>query len=156
MLFDQRADRLQQSGLSIRNKNNKMRIPDRYRDPAHGLTSDGYLFFLSDSDLSHIHRYAFDFSAADLQIKRFNAGERFDQQMRFVGISLVVYEFSHAADPVAAHFRFAAVGVEDTHFEIRLIRGRNIDHPVGSGAEMAIRQLLRNGGDILRDVTVYV
>ena len=71
--------------------------------------------------------------------------------MCFVCIAFVVDIFPYAPYPVAAHFRFTAVRVEDAHPEIGGVGGRNIDHAVRSCAEMAIGQFGANLFNSVRD-----
>ena len=44
----------------------------------------------------------------------------------------------HAAHAVAAHFGFAAVGIEHAHPHVRTLGGQDEDQPVGPDAEVAV------------------
>ena len=50
--------------------------------------------------------------------------------------AVVIQILADAADAVAAHLTLRAVGVEDAHLRVRLVRGGNEDDTVAADAEM--------------------
>ena len=60
-------------------------------------------------------------------------------QLRFIGHAPLIHVFADAADGVAAHFGFAAIGVENAHAKVRAVRGLNEHQAVGARAEMVPR-----------------
>src|ERR1700687_3770623 len=51
---------------------------------------------------------------------------------------MVINELRDASDPVAAHFRLAAVGIEHAHARVRLVGGADEDQPIRTDPEMPI------------------
>lgn len=61
---------------------------------------------------------------------------------------MVVGEFGDAADSVAAHFGFGAVGVEHSHADVGEVGGEDEDEAVGADAEVAVGDFLGEGGGV--------
>ena len=73
--------------------------------------------------------------------------------MCFPGISFLINILANTADAVAAHTGFAAVGVENAHFEVRNGGLGYPDHTIGTGTEMPLRQLDRECGRVIRNLS---
>ena len=102
---------------------------------------------------AHIHGDLPDPALRHMQVQSPNPGQGLDGQAGLLGVALVKHIFAHAADAVAAHFSFAAVGVEDAHFKVGDPGGQNPDHAVGPGAEVPVR---KPNGPLLRVLGVLV
>ena len=63
--------------------------------------------------------------------------------------AVVVDVFCEAADAVAAHFRLAAVGVDNAHPHVGLIAGHDDDDAVGADSRMAVAHFHGQFGKIL-------
>src|SRR5439155_25556809 len=98
--------------------------------------------------LAHVHADALYLALFDLQVKRQDAAARFDRQPRLGGDAVVVDVLGHAADAVAAHLRFAAVGVEHAHAGVGALRRADEDQAVAADAEMAVADDPAQGGGI--------
>ena len=78
----------------------------------------------------------------------------------FFAVTFVYYVFSDAANSVAAHLSFAAVGVEHTHLGVIFFRRADENEPVAADALMAIGNLDREFFGVfdfvLKTVDIYV
>ena len=158
-MFECGADGRQRRFLGVGDKGDGVGIADidgRRRD---SFSANGQCNRFADRDLAHVYGSGRHLAALYGQIECADARQRFDRQVRFVGVALVKNVFSHTADAVAAHFRFTAVGIEDTHFEVGNSRRRNQNNPVRADAEMAVGIFYRQGngiGDFAVDVQIVV
>src|SRR5205823_946986 len=62
----------------------------------------------------------------------------FDAHGIFLREAVVIRIFGHAANAVAAHFAFQAVGVEHAHADVGLLRRHDEDQAVAADAGVAI------------------
>ena len=67
---------------------------------------------------------------------------------RFSADAVIVDELGHAANAVAAHLRFAAVGVEHAHAGVGRSDGTDQDQPIAADAEMPVADCLRQAGRV--------
>ena len=161
-MFHRAAERFHRRFIRVLAKDNSVRVAHRHGCERNLLRTDRQRLRRRDLCLTHVDLNGANSAARYVQIKRFDAGTNkdkkwvkravregeitsfiisnssFDRQPRFVGVALVIHILADTADPVAAHHRFAAVGIEDAHFEIGDLRRRNVDHAVGAHAEMAV------------------
>src|SRR5262245_10831577 len=100
--------------------------------------------------LAHVDRDALGFAAIHLQLDCENTPACLDAELLLGGDALIVYIFGDTAQPVAAHLRFGAVGVEHAHASIALLRRADEDEPVAADAEVPIGHCATQGGGVLR------
>ena len=60
-------------------------------------------------------------------------------------------ELGDAADSIAAHFAFAAIGVEHLHPRISRLARPNQDQAIATDTESSMRYLARQFGQIIRE-----
>ena len=156
MLLDRWPQLAEQGLIDVVDEDHEMGVADGYRCSGHRPAAGLQRPFLSDVGLSHADRHAPDPAAPDLHLQAPDAGHRLHGQARLIRIALVVDVLSDAADPVAAHGRLTAVGIEYPHPEIRRRRMADVDHSVRTGAEMAVGQLPRQLGYVVGDLPEYV
>ncbi len=78
--------------------------------------------------------------ARSKQSQQFHARQRFHFDLRIRTEFAVIDIFGETADAVAAHFGFAAVGVEHPHLVIGHFGGQNQQQAVAANAELAVTQ----------------
>ena len=78
-----------------------------------------------------------------------DARQGFDSKFFLVDDAVVVDVFGKAADAVAAHFRFTAVGIDDAHADVGFIARHDDDDAVGTDARMRGAHLDGQLGKIL-------
>ena len=88
--------------------------------------------------MTHINSYLRDFAVFHGELQVLDARKRFNVNLGFVGVSAVEHVFTYATDAVSAHHGFAAVCIENAHFEVRHRAGKNADNAIGPRAKMAI------------------
>ena len=107
-------------------------VDERLAFAAHGDVAGG------ETGLAHIHGNGFHLAAFRMETEKADARQRLDAYAFLAGQAVVVDVLAHAADAVAAHFRFAAVAVEHAHPDVRDGRGQNEDETIRSDAAMAV------------------
>ena len=143
MPFELRAERRQRRLLDVRYEQDGVRVADRNGRARNGFPVDRQRLLRAGDCIAHIDGNALDLPAGHEQFQRPHAGQRLDRQAGFVRIAFVVHVFADAADAVSAHLRFAAVRIEDPHFEIRDVGRRDPDHSVRPGAEVPVGEPYR-------------
>ena len=76
--------------------------------------------------------------AFDFEVEREDAAAGLDRQLLLGGDAVVVDVLGDAADAVAAHLAFGAVGVEHPHPGIGPLGGHDQDQAVAADAEVAV------------------
>ena len=119
-------------------------VDDRTRRAFHGnLGAVGKGF-------AHVDRDQADFAVvADSDFRFHDARQGFDSKFFLVDDAVVVDVFGKAADAVAAHFRFTAVGIDDAHADVGFIARHDDDDAVGTDARMRGAHLNGQLGKIL-------
>ncbi len=113
----------------------------RHRDFAGGENRPAHV----DPHASHLAgRSLFEFD-----VERQHAVAGFDPQRFLAGQAMIKNIFGHAADSVAAHFRFRSVGVEHPHPRIGNFRGADQNQSVAADTEMPIGNLARQSGRVV-------
>src|SRR5690606_17921285 len=74
----------------------------------------------------------------------------FDRQFVLLRDPVIVDVLGNAADTVAAHLAFAAVGIEHLHPRIGPFRRTNQDQPVTPDSEVPIAHLTSQPGNVFR------
>ena len=88
--------------------------------------------------LAHVHGCLGDLAGLGLDFDGEDAVAGFHAHGVAAGEIVVEGVFGDAANAVAAHFGFAAVGVEHAHADVGFLGGEDEDQAVGSDAEVAI------------------
>jgi len=90
--------------------------------------------------LAHIDGDLIDHTLGDFEVQIENTGTGFDFELGFRGDFGIMHELGNTSDPVATHFRFAAVGIEHAHFGIG-DRGReDQDDSIATDSEASVGQ----------------
>ncbi len=87
---------------------------------------------------AHVDADAFHPPAVDLEIEGEDAASCLDRQLLFRGNTMVEKVLGDAANAVAAHFAFRAVGVEHSHFRVGAFGRHDHDEAVAADARMAV------------------
>ena len=99
---------------------------------------------------AHIDRDQADFAViANRDFRLHDACQGFDGEFFLIDDAVVVDIFGKAADAVAAHFRFTAVGIDDAHADVRLFARYDDDDTVRSDTRMRSTHLDGELGKIL-------
>ena len=139
MLLQCGTDGTQRRIVRVVTENNAVGIAHR-----NGHAGD-FLLQCSQSDgifhhcLAHLHCRLLHKTVFHVQFQSADARQGFNIEGGFAGVAFVVHKFSHAADTVAAHFRFAAVGIENAHFEVGDLGILNQNQAVGADTEVPVR-----------------
>lgn len=92
---------------------------------------------------AHIHGDAGNLPVQQIQSQRFDACQRLYSHGISPADTIVIDELAEAANAVAAHFRLAAIAVEDAHPRIRAIGGQSQDEAVAANAKAPVGQAPR-------------
>ena len=86
---------------------------------------------------------------ADGDFRLHDACQGFNGEFFLVDDAVVVDVFGKAADAVAAHFRFTAIGIDDAHADVGFIARHDDDDAIGTDARMGSAHLDGQLGKIL-------
>ena len=75
--------------------------------------------------------------------QRQDAGTGFHLDLGTIYQAVVKGVLCDATDAIAAHFCFAAIGIEHAHFHVSLFRGLNQNQPIAAHAEIPIADFAR-------------
>src|SRR5262249_43629972 len=96
------------------------------------------------------HAHLAHLAAGHLQFQGQHAAAGLDGQHRLAGDAVVVDELGYTADPISAHLRLAAVGVEHAHARVGPLRGTDEDKAVAADAEVPVADGATEGRGVLR------
>jgi hypothetical protein len=77
------------------------------------------------------------------EMQIFNARKSFERYVAFLRVMMVVNILTHTTRAVATHLRFRTVGIENAHFKIGIIRGKNHYDSVTTYAAMPVTEPAR-------------
>src|SRR5690606_11433202 len=86
--------------------------------------------------LTHIDAQALNAPVLHLEIEAAETGCGVDLEMRLAGKTEIVDVLADAADSVAAHLSFAAVGVEHPHGEVAALAGQDENQSIRPHSEI--------------------
>jgi hypothetical protein len=90
---------------------------------------------------AHIDGGRADLAVLEKQLKLFDTAESFNRNFIFIDHIIVIKVFSYASYSVAAHFAFAAVKIEHTHFRVGSIGRTNQNDAIAADAVINCEEL---------------
>ena len=117
-------------------------------DPVHAKARDRNLVACKNR-FTHIDAHARDFAIFKLQMRHEDTRAGLNREFDLVRQAVVIKIACKAADAVAAHLCFAAIRIENTHAEIRLVRRQYIEHAIAANAIMTVAGFFRKRRKIL-------
>ncbi len=92
---------------------------------------------------AHVDPNPLNSPPGNFEVEREDSPAGLDGHLLLAGQAMIVQIFGDAADAVAAHLAFRAVGVEHPHPGIGSFRGHDQDQAIAADPEMAIADLDR-------------
>ena len=131
---------------------------------AHGNGGDEYLFAVNgdglvykciaayihrnvrrlQNSLAHIHQHGLDLAVFGIKGQLLYSASCFESDACLICKVVIIDKLAYAACGVSAHISLAAVGIEHSHSEIRLVGGHYKHKSVGTYAEVAVADDLGN------------
>ena len=151
MALEKRPEFRQVELLKMRHWHHQVRVAHRNRRAVkitaadQNFVVDEALAFNKHGDVfggqtgnAHVHPHQPHLALFHGKAQFANARRGFHREFLRAGKLLFIQVFADAANAVAAHFRFRAVGIEDTHPKVGFFRRAHEDEPVPTHAETPV------------------